>query len=61
MVEAMGNLHEFSYDNCSTTTLHKEKLEFGPPLDLVVAISYLDKLSGEFITVNGVEQFRIPY
>ena len=30
-------------------------------MELVVAISYLDKLSGEFITMNGIEQFRIPY
>jgi hypothetical protein len=43
------------------TTLSKERFEFGPPMDLVVAISYLDKLSGEFITMNGIEQFRIPY
>jgi hypothetical protein len=61
IVEAMGNLREFSYENCSATTLNKDELEFGPPMDLVVAISYLDKLSREFITVNGVEQFRIPY
>jgi hypothetical protein len=61
IVEAMGNLREFSYDNCSATTLSKEKLELGPPMDLVVAISYLDKLSGEFITANRVEQLRIPY
>jgi hypothetical protein len=26
IVEAMGNLHEFSYDNCSATTLSKERL-----------------------------------
>jgi hypothetical protein len=61
IVEAMGNLHELSYDNCSATTLSKERLEFGPPMDLVVAISYLDKLSGKFITMGGIEQFRIPY
>jgi hypothetical protein len=29
-------------------------------MDLVVAISCLDKLSGEFITMNGIEHFRIP-
>jgi hypothetical protein len=57
----MGNLHEFSYDNCSATTLSKERLENGPPMELVVAISHLDKLSGEFITMNGIEQFRIPH
>jgi hypothetical protein len=57
----MGNLREFSYDNCSATTLRKGKLEFGPPMDFVVAISYLDKLSGEFITACRVEQCRIPF
>jgi hypothetical protein len=61
IVEAMGDLREFSYDNCSATTLSEERPEFGPPMDVVVAISFLDKLSGEFITMNGIEQFRIPY
>jgi hypothetical protein len=61
IIEAMGNLHEFSYDDCSATTLSKVRLGNGPPMELVVAISYFDKLSGEFITMNGIEQFRIPY
>jgi hypothetical protein len=56
----MSNLREFSYDGWSDT-LTKARTEFGPPMDAVVAISYLDKTSGEFITVNKVEQFRIPY
>jgi hypothetical protein len=59
-IESMGNLCELLYDGWSDT-LTKSQIEYGPPMDSVVAISYVDETDGEFITVKGVEHFRTPY
>jgi hypothetical protein len=56
----MSNLREFSF-GAWTNTLIKEQIEFGPPMELVAAISYIDMSNGEVVTVRGVEQYRIPY
>jgi hypothetical protein len=68
-LDAMSNLHEFAREEWTTHVPlgrvgewkdGKRKGE-GPPIELVVARTFLDVTNGMIVSIGGRKQYRVPY
>jgi hypothetical protein len=67
--EKMTNVREFAYDNWMQEVMQgrvgegppEKRIGERPPMALVVARTFLDMTTGQILTINGVEHYRVPY
>jgi hypothetical protein len=59
-LEAMANVREFAYDDWMREVF-QGCVDKGPPLALVAARTFVDMITGQILTLDGIEQYWVPY
>jgi hypothetical protein len=56
----MTNVREFAYDDW-VKEVFQGCIDKGPPMALVVARTFVDMSTGQILTLDGIEQYWVPY